>query len=131
MDLDLGRKLQEEASGIAAWVVRGAMEYHAQGGLKEPQEVIDNVKGYREREDLIGEFLRDRCIVHPDAMVSSIHLYYSYKDWAKDAGVRSMNEKNFSPIIEKEKKLIKKRGYRFHGLKFKGIQVLISESNLY
>jgi putative DNA primase/helicase len=60
IDLNLENKLIGEASGILNWLIDGSLEY-LKDGLKPPQKVKDATEGYREENDGIGAFLRERC----------------------------------------------------------------------
>ncbi|MDT0267965.1 phage/plasmid primase, P4 family [Streptomyces sp. DSM 44915] len=55
-DYELADKLLEESAGIAAWAVRGAMEWYA-GGLKDPTPVKNATREYRETSDALSGFL--------------------------------------------------------------------------
>jgi phage/plasmid-associated DNA primase len=43
--------------------------------------------------DLLGDFLTDRCVLEPEATVSTGDLYASYTDWAQQAGEKPMSQK--------------------------------------
>ncbi|WP_406113925.1 phage/plasmid primase, P4 family [Kitasatospora purpeofusca] len=55
-DYDLPRKLTAERQGIAAWAVRGAREWYAEG-LRDPQVITGASREYRETSDSLAGFL--------------------------------------------------------------------------
>jgi len=62
IDTNLWRTLEQETSGILAWLVRGCLSWQEEG-LNTPQSVLDDGKTYREEEDVIKNFLDDCCII--------------------------------------------------------------------
>lgn len=64
-DEKLGEKLFAERAGILNWLVEGLLSY-LEGGLQEPQQVLDATLGYRADSDPIGSFLADACLVTGD-----------------------------------------------------------------
>lgn len=72
-------KMQEEASGILAWLVRGAMAYH-QEGLNPPETVLAATESYQSEEDLFAQFLDEHCITGENFMVGSTALFEAFKE---------------------------------------------------
>lgn len=64
-DERLVQKLFEERSGILNWLVAGLVDY-LEGGLQEPQAVLDATLDYRKDSDPYGTFLRECCFVSGD-----------------------------------------------------------------
>jgi len=69
-DSELSEKLESELSGILAWAVQGCLSWQREG-LEEPDEVKVATSNYKEEEeeDVIADFLADRCMFEPCAMV--------------------------------------------------------------
>ena len=59
-DPDLADELKDEAEGILAWAVRGAMRV-ADGEPPLPKAVRAAVSDYREEQDLLGQFIDEVC----------------------------------------------------------------------
>ena len=59
-DPRMARKLEQEASGILACLVAGAMDYLA-NGLNPPEKVLNYTKEQRDQFDSIGQFINDCC----------------------------------------------------------------------
>ncbi len=93
-DQELPARLQEEAPGILAWLVRGALEYQ-RTGLQPPEAVRAATLEYRQDEDIIGHFLQDRCIEGASYKVRSAELYEAYQGWCKANGHHAMTGTRF------------------------------------
>lgn len=81
-DKHLEEKLRAELPGILAWAVRGCLEWQ-RIGLQTPDEIIKATNFYRDEMDVIGNFLKDRCLISSDKAVKTptSTLYEAYKDW--------------------------------------------------
>ncbi|MFD9442113.1 phage/plasmid primase, P4 family [Streptomyces sp. NPDC060001] len=85
-DTSLPATLRDEAEGILAWAVRGAMEWYATG-LQEPTSVATATQDYRESEDRLAEFIAARLVQEPSARVAPMTVRRAYAEWAEDAGL--------------------------------------------
>jgi putative DNA primase/helicase len=92
-DQKLEEKLEAEASGILAWLVRGALEWQ-RDGLKVPNCVKTETKAYRAEQDTVSQFLDECCRVDPKAFVPAGKLFEAYQAWADSAGIRKTAQKN-------------------------------------
>lgn len=88
-DHQMKSKLLAEASGIAAWAVRGAVEWHKHG-LQDPEVIRDATKDYRESSNPLDEFCPGMYeITRDDAdKVAGATLYLDYKDWCEASGLQ-------------------------------------------
>lgn len=94
-DRNLLATLKEEAEGILAWIVAGAIEY-LEHGLQVPDSVYAETKAYRESLDTIARFVDDCCHVADGARARAGEMYTAYKTWCQDGGIRNpMTEENF------------------------------------
>jgi putative DNA primase/helicase len=83
-DLNLDRKIIDEASGILAWLVRGCLEWQ-RDGLAPPREVTEATEKYRRSEDLIADWIYERAeISDPNAEETATNLYKDFVDWYHD-----------------------------------------------
>jgi putative DNA primase/helicase len=97
-DVKLLHKLRAEAPGILAWLVRGCLLWREQG-LNPPAIVKEATKHYRDEEDIIGSFIKERCTLEPHAEVQAGKLYEAYKSWAEHAGLHAFNQKQFGKDV--------------------------------
>ncbi|WP_223778889.1 phage/plasmid primase, P4 family [Streptomyces sp. 135] len=86
-DHTLDQKLAAEAEGIAAWVVRGAMEWYA-NGLQDPDRIQDATKEYRRTSDAMAGFfpgVLERC--DDGCEMTAGEAYQAYKQWCEAEGL--------------------------------------------
>lgn len=79
------RLVDEEGPGILHWIIRGAVEYAADG-LHAPAEVLAATDSYRAEEDHLGRFIEDRCRVGggDNARVEMSDLRKAYDAWCRE-----------------------------------------------
>ena len=56
---EVGAILHQQAPGILAWIVQGAMDCSREGLGQEPSTVRIQTAEYRQSEDVIGQFLNE------------------------------------------------------------------------
>jgi putative DNA primase/helicase len=97
-DTRLAEKLRGEASGILAWLVRGALEWQRQG-LNPPMSVQSATSEYQADEDDISKFLVEKCVVDatmtPQPKTRGGELYEAYRLWAIGGGLSPMTGTKF------------------------------------
>jgi putative DNA primase/helicase len=79
-DNRLEAKLTRELPGILNWAVAGSQKWR-KSGLIEPRAVRRATRSYREENDLLGEFIIQRCVLDEDAWVPSTELYRVFSEW--------------------------------------------------
>lgn len=99
-DPDLPIKLQAEASGILAWLVRGCLEWQREG-LGLPAEVERATQDYRTEMDSIGQFLDESCTFGDREVTSAKELYAAYQHWCEDAGEHPLSQKRLGMELSK------------------------------
>jgi putative DNA primase/helicase len=92
-------EFEAELPGILNWTIRGCLDWQRYG-MGEPSEVRIATTEYRDDMDVLGDFLAECCVVHPDAKVTSQDIYAEYRRWATDAGERVLPQKRFSQWME-------------------------------
>jgi putative DNA primase/helicase len=93
-DKTLAAKLLAERQGILAWLVAGCLLWQEEG-LGEPPAVAEATKEYREQEDVVGNFLAEKCVQGPEYRVKAGDLYAAFKQWAEQNGERCMSQREF------------------------------------
>ncbi len=86
-DPELGEKLWEERDGILNWMVQGLLDY-LEGGLQEPQAVLEATAEYRSDSDPVGSFLTECTEVTglEDDFLYSRDLIEAFNFWLEDKG---------------------------------------------
>jgi putative DNA primase/helicase len=84
-DPNLPAKLEKETSGILAWLVRGALLWKAEGGLRPPPKVQASIDAIRLQDDIILRFFE----AFLDKADDDIHLkffdvYAKFKEFYTD-----------------------------------------------
>lgn len=101
LDVTLSRTLETEREGILAWIVEGARLYAAEG-LKASPEVLQASAQYRRDEDLLGQFVDEKCVADPAAQVTVAALYTAYAGWARENGAFIVSKKRLvADIMER------------------------------
>jgi len=91
---NLLERLQAEASGILACMVRGALECHA-NGLNPPAVVMNSTAEYRADEDVIGQYISERLVVGEGLEVAAGEVYRYYKAWCEEMGCHPASAQAF------------------------------------
>lgn len=106
-DKDLAEKiLDEEASGVLAWAVLGAVAWY-RDGLVRPEKAREDLDDYRAAEDVIGEFIETELVLEevaagqaPVVRTTVKKLYDVYRRWGTDSGIeRLLTRQMFSAAI--------------------------------
>lgn len=118
---DLSVKLQAEAPGILAWMVRGCLEWQREG-LKPPECVKAATREYREDEDVLNHFIDDRCLTGEGLTVKAGLLYEAYRQWAGEMGHSPLSSVNFGKRMKRHFQDDKDR----NGVFYQGIGLLDS-----
>jgi putative DNA primase/helicase len=93
-DKRLFEALRGELPGILAWCVRGCLDWQAKGDLAPPAAVLQATAEYRSAEDVIGQFLDDRCAFDPGARATKKDLTDAGKTWCGANDEREFSRKD-------------------------------------
>jgi putative DNA primase/helicase len=93
-DKHLEKKLIQERSGILNWLIEGAMRW-CEEGLKTPAIITSATDEYRSEMDVIGNFLRERCVHGEDGSIKARELFKCYQDWCDDHNEHAVSERFF------------------------------------
>lgn len=111
IDYDMAQKLEDEASGILAAMVRGCMDVMA-NGLRVPEKVLQYTKEQMEAFDDIGKFLKECCDLEEPPMsgqeyetrTAASELLKVCNWWCKKilGNAYPYTPKKFTPALEKK-----------------------------
>lgn len=100
-DKGLPRKLEDEAPGILAWAVEGALRWQQRGLSRGvPAAVVQAKNEYRSAMDHIGRFLAEACTRDPDGFTPSGTLYQAWKEWCGDEGLKPGSKVDFGRRLQ-------------------------------
>lgn len=97
-DKRLAEKLQGEASGILARLVRACLDWQ-RDGLSVPDAVRLATDSYREDMDVLGTFLGDLCVVVAGAHDTADRLFTAYEKWAEGNNERGLSQTKFGTSL--------------------------------
>jgi putative DNA primase/helicase len=98
IDRELPQKLIEEAEGILAWMVAGAVRWHAEG-LGKPASVESAGLEWRADMDQFGRFIEECCVIGEFAQMRARAIYSAYRKWAEEAGEQPVMETSFGNTL--------------------------------
>jgi len=90
----LPERLRRELPGILAWAARGCLDWQA-NGLQPPEPVLNATENYREEQDQLAGFLKDRCVIEATLSVGATELYAAYQTWCEKNGERPDTQRAF------------------------------------
>jgi putative DNA primase/helicase len=120
--MDMRERLKTEASGaILSWIVEGARLWHLEG-TNPPECVRGLTAEYLADQDLIGQWLDERCEQVADAFERSGELHRDYSRWCEGQGTRpksntALSQQLVAAGLAKRKTMV---GKVFDGLRLKG-----------
>jgi P4 family phage/plasmid primase-like protien len=98
-DPHLEEKLLQERDGILGWILEGAKKYQENGIVMSPRMQAE-VNSYRKDSDVLGEFLEDKTQRTALSKVEQKSLYFVYKHWCENNGIRAQSKKSFSQRLK-------------------------------
>jgi len=122
---NLKEKLESEAPGILAWLVRGCLAWQKEG-LNAPEKIKAATEEYQLEEDTIGQFILECCETGPNLSVKGAKLYEAYKNWAIESGDKPMSKNAFGQRMKKRFELVSPKNYVNYG----GIGLRLTSENL-
>lgn len=115
--LDKMKGSEAECSGVFAHLVRGLLDYLA-NGLIEPAAVKEATQEYRDESDPLARFLRLCTVADPDGRIQSSRLHGVFAAWCKAAGEREWSTKGFAKaMIDKGYKKKASDGMQWLGIR--------------
>lgn len=93
-DKYLEQKLLSEKSGILNWLIEGVLRWQREG-LNTPSIVLNATNEYREEMDVIGNFIRERCIQLSGKAIRARELFKVYQEWCEENNEMATSERMF------------------------------------
>lgn len=115
-DKDLLDKLQREASGILAWMVKGCVAWQ-RVGLGEADAVKRATALYRTEQDRLAEFIAQHFTMDPEGKLPVSVVVAKYSVWARINREPEMNGRAFAQAM-RERGIMRDEGKKhFMGIK--------------
>ncbi|MFN6935198.1 MAG: phage/plasmid primase, P4 family [Tsuneonella sp.] len=124
-DKDLEDKLKAEHPQILAWMIEGALQWYA-NGLSRPQAIADATDRYFEDQDLIGQWIAERCETRAGAMGRATPLFDSWRDFARESGEPEGTQRAFAEALHKrgfERDRVNALGRIYRGVDLRGRRI--------
>ena len=116
-------KTQEAMMGIFTWLVAGWFKYR-RFGLEMPVSMRRVVNQYERDNDVVLQFLEDRCRKDPEGRVKQKDLYELYKIWCRKMGYHAVSAKKFKAELLTHPDWIEDAERKIHGyLVYSGIVI--------
>jgi len=94
MDRYLEQKLLEEKPGILNWLIEGALRWQKER-LRTPAIIANATDEYRGEMDVIGNFIRERCVQTPELSIRARELFRVYQEWCGENNELATSERMF------------------------------------
>ena len=85
--------------GIFSWLIEGYFKY-LRFGLKMSEPMKQVINQYAKENDIVLQFLEEKCTKSDDSGTLAKNLYEVYKMWCKTNGYFIMSAKKFTSGIE-------------------------------
>ena len=100
-DRGLKEKLLKERKGNLNWCIEGAKQY-LRIGYQPPQKVLMATNSYKDDENTVKRFLRERCKPDEDHEMRTARVREAYEAWMKGQGVSAIfGERRFTQELRK------------------------------
>lgn len=113
-DRRLLERLMDERDGIIGWMIEGFAQWR-RTGLSPPASVLQSAEDYFDDEDLVGQWIEERCVLGPAHRASARELFQSWCAWATDAGAEGGSQKTLGDALRERgftsKKVAGQRGW--------------------
>ncbi len=94
-DKNLEEKLRAEASGILNWLLEGMRRWQKEK-LQVPKSILNATEDYRGEMDVIGNFVKECCILDARFSIRVRELFKAYQDWCNQNNEHACSERFLS-----------------------------------
>lgn len=81
-------ELKEEVPGILNWLIEGCLLWQKEGLKPIPTKVNMATQAYQADNDVLADFIFNRCNLSENYMTKSRSLYSEYVEWAGEEGIQ-------------------------------------------
>jgi putative DNA primase/helicase len=122
-DPALPDKLVAELPGILNWALAGCLAWQQVGRLITPEAVVNATASYRTEQDVLDDFLRERCVRGAADIVKFAELRKNYGEWAGEFSERPLSSKAFAAALQERgfRPLLLKNARHYAGLRLRTI----------
>jgi putative DNA primase/helicase len=99
-DPELEEKLAIEHPQILAWMIAGCRDW-LDNGLSRPAAVVNATDRYFEDQDLVGQWLAERCDLRKNALGNPTALFRSWSRFATESGESPGTQKALASALQK------------------------------
>lgn len=124
---DYHLKLESELPGILNWAIDGCLEWQRKGP-GQARAVVTATEEYRREQDVLGDFLANRCVFDPQATVGKGELYEAYQEWCRTNAGEELGKRKFGERLV-EKGVASASGHGNKAL-WRGIHLLTDEERV-
>ncbi len=118
-DKHMGEKLRAEAPAILAWVIEGAVKWHA-SGLQVPDSVVAASAAYMAENDDLAAWVDECCVTGPAMSCKASDLYRSFSQWAIGRGQHPPSQTTWGNQLSAMPGISKRRS---NGILYAGISL--------
>lgn len=98
-----------ELSGILNWALDGCYGWKG-GGYQFPEAVTKATAEYRAEQDVLGDWLEDRCVLRPDLEDDFAGLYSDYGQWCIEQKELPLTKTKFALSLSERGCVLIRRG---------------------
>lgn len=98
LDSEISERLTECRESILAWCVKGCRDWR-RSGLLFPDAVREATSQYRAAEDVIGQWVGERCVITNESRIKSAEAYTDYESWCSKNGENKSSKKSFGQYM--------------------------------
>lgn len=88
--------VRDDGDAILAWLVQGCEAWQSEGRLVDCPEVKQAVAEYREKQDILHDFITEKCVVQSSERIMVAALYKAYKAWAENNDANPLGKLRFN-----------------------------------
>jgi len=117
-DKSIPDRLIKEEPEILSWLVRGCLRWQ-RDGLAPPKVILDATKAYQREEDMLADFLEQRCHLDPKSQISASDIYDAFKEWHSENVSKkyTVSQKKFGMLMKDKFDKVKRGTYFYKGLR--------------